>query len=343
MFSEDQLHLARSTPCCEIAERYGAKLKREGPERVGPCPVCGGREDKFTIRVNKNIWYCRGVMAGGGPVDLEIHLGGGGFVTAMERLIGKSTERRQPTPDEIAARLAREAERNRAEAEEQARNASSAAKIIARLQPVAGTPGEAYLRDVRCIDVSHWAIRGALESVEALGWCERTFFRQPGHELHGQWLGAIVAILTDPVTGERTGGITRTFIHQGDKICRAMSLGGVGRLGIIRLSPDDEVGAGLHLAEAIETAMSAMVMGFCPLWATGSTSQMEDFPVLPGVECLTVIADNDIKDAVGKEAGQQAARAVCRRWAAAGREAVMKLSKKPGEDANDILKRRARV
>ena len=31
---------------------------------------------------------------------------------------------------------------------------------------------------------------------------------------NGQWLGAIVAILTDPVTGERTGGITRTYIHR---------------------------------------------------------------------------------------------------------------------------------
>ena len=97
------------------------------------------------------------------------------------------------------------------------------AKIVARLQPVAGTPGETYLRDVRKIDVSHWAIRRALEDVDTLGWCERACFRQPdpqepGHELHGQWLGAIIAILTDPITGERTGGITRTYIHQGRKV-----------------------------------------------------------------------------------------------------------------------------
>ena len=42
----------------------------------------------------------------------------------------------------------------------------SAARIVARLQPVAGTPGETYLRDVRSIDVSHWAIRRALEDVD---------------------------------------------------------------------------------------------------------------------------------------------------------------------------------
>ena len=218
------------------------------------------------------------------------------------------------------------------------------AKILARLQPVAGTPGEAYLRDVRRIDVDHWAIQRALEDVETLGWCERTYFRQDGHELNGRWLGAIIAILTDPVSGERTGGITRTYLYDdGNKVCRAKSLGGVGRLGIIRLSPDDEVGTGLHGCEGIESALSAMMMGFLPMWAFGSTTTMEDFPVLAGVECLTIVADHDIVDAAARETGQRAAHKVCRRWADDGREAVIKTPKRPGEDANDIIKRRARV
>ena len=156
----------------------------------------------------------------------------------------------------------------------------SAARIIARLQPVAGTPGEGYLCDVRKIDVSHWAIRRALEDVETLGWCQRVYFKQPDpkepcHELNGQYLGAIIGILTDPISGARTGGITRTYIHQGKKIGKAKSLGGVERLGIIRLSPDDEVLGGLHICEGIETAMSGMSMrmGFCPMWAAGSRTR----------------------------------------------------------------------
>ena len=116
---------------------------------------------------------------------------------------------------------------------------------------------------------NHWAIRQALEDVETLGWCERSYFRQPnhgeeGHELHGQRLGAIVAILTDPVTGERTGGITRTYLHQGVKIGKARSLGGVGRLGIIRLSPNDEVLDGLNLCEGLESALAAHGDGLLP-------------------------------------------------------------------------------
>jgi hypothetical protein len=343
MFTEDELDEARLVSAVEVAQRRGAQLRREGRELIGGCPRCGG-VDRFAVWPAKNIWHCRGCGTGGDPIALEMHLSGGSFIDAVKALIGEDAgtpTRRQPTLDEIAAREAREAERKRTEAYEAARNASSAAKIIARLQPIIGTPGEAYLRDVRKIDVSHWAIRQALEDVEALAWCERTYFRQlnpgePFHELNSQWLGAIIGILTDPVTGKRTGGITRTFIHQGRKVCRAMSLGGVGLPGIIRLSPDDEVETGLHLGEAIETSLSAMMMGFVPMWATGSTSQMKSFPVLPGIECLTVIADNDA-------AGQQAAREVCQRWANAGREAVMRKSKTQGEDANDIIKRRARA
>jgi hypothetical protein len=266
-----------------------------------------------------------------------MHLSGRRFFDAVRTLIGKEQAgRREPTPEEIAARQAREAERRREEAEEAARNASSVAKIIARLQPVSDTPGEAYLRDVRKIDVSHWAIRRALEDVETLGWCERTCFRQDGHELSGQRLGAIIAILTDPGTGEPTGGITRTYLHQGKKVCRAKSLGGVGRLGIIRLSPDDEVGEGLHLCEGLETALSGMSdprMNFLPMWAAGSTSQLKDFPVLAGVECLTIIADND-----ENEASVNAASTVYWRWKDGGRTVRIRQPKERG-DLNDLTRR----
>jgi hypothetical protein len=350
MFSQDELHQARSVPALKVAERHAAKLKKSGAEWIGPCPHCGG-VDRFSVRPDKNIWNCRGCGIGGDAIALEMHLSGGAFVDAVRALIGEDAgtpSRRQPTPEEITARERREAERKQTEAEEQARNAAGAAKILTRLQPIIGTPGEVYLGSVRKIDVSHWAIRRVLEDVVTLGWCERTFFRQPDpsepdHELHGQWLGAIVAILTDPITGERTGGISRTYLHRGRKVGKAKSLGGVDRLGIIRLSPDDEVETGLHLIEGLESAFSMMMKGYLPMWAAGSTVTMAKFPVLDGIEWLTVVADNDIENAAGKKAGQEAAREVCQRWADAGRKVVMKTPKRPGEDANDILRRRLRA
>jgi hypothetical protein len=272
-----------------------------------------------------------------------MHLSGCSFPEAVEALIGKTSDgkRREPTPEEIAARKAREEQRSRAEAEEQARNASSAARIVACLQPVAGTPGETYLRDVRKIDMSHWAIRWALEDISTLGWCERTYVNEPDpskplHKFNGQHLSAIVAILTDPVTAKPTGGITRTYIHERQKVGKAMSLGGIGRLGIIRLSPDDEVGSGLHISEGIETAMSGMSdprMNFCPMWAAGSTTQLAKFLVLNGIECLTILADND-----ENEASVHAASAAYWRWKDAGREVRIRQPKERG-DLNDIVRR----
>jgi hypothetical protein len=343
VFSDDELDQARSVP---IAERCGVKLKKQGAELHGACPICRAGDDRFIVWPKRNHWHCRQCGAGGDPIAFEMHVRRCSFVDAVRGLIGKDAgtpNRRQPMAEEIAARTARETERKQAEAKEQARNEASVARILAHLQPVWDTPGAAYLRDLRKIDVNHWAIRRALEDIETLGWSERVYFREEGHELHGQHLGAIIGILTDPVTGERTGGITRTYIHQGVKIGKAKSLGGVGRLGIIRLSPDEEILGGLHICEGIESALSLMQMGFCPMWAAGSTSQLKAFPVLAGVECLTIIADHDIADEAGKQASQQAARETRQRWANAGRETVMKIPKRPGEDANDILKRRARA
>jgi DNA primase len=159
MFAEDQLHQARSVSVLKIAEDYGAKLKPSGRERVGACPICGGH-DRFAIWPTKNIWHCRGCGTGGDAIDLERHLSGSSFIDAVEKLIGGKAggQRRQPTPEEIAAR---EEQRRREEAEEAVRSESSAARIVARLQPVAGTPGEAFLRDERCVDVSLWAIKRA--------------------------------------------------------------------------------------------------------------------------------------------------------------------------------------
>ncbi len=85
-----------------------------------------------------------------------------------------------------------------------------------------------------------------------------------------------------------------------------------------------------------------MMMSFVPMWAFGSTATMEAFPVVAGVERLTIIADNDRKTPNEIAAGDKAARQVCLRWAAAGREAI-KTPKRLGEDANDILQRRLRT
>jgi putative DNA primase/helicase len=157
---------------------------------------------------------------------------------------------------------------------------------------------------------------------------------KPFHEFHGQRLGAIIAILTDPVTAKPTGSISRTYLRPDlTKIGKAKSLAGSG---IVRLSLDEDVLGGLHLAEGLETALYAMAKGFRPLWSTGSTSLLTSFPVLNGIECLTVLADRD-----RNEAGERAAKAVAARWREAGREAHILRPRDGLGDLNDIELRRA--
>jgi hypothetical protein len=137
--------------------------------------------------------------------------------------------------------------------------------------------------------------------------------------------------MTDPITGKPTGAISRTYLdrHQ-RKIGKAKSLGEGG--GIIRLSPDEEVLHGLTLAEGLETGLAALSIGLRPVWSTGSNTNMAKFPLLAGVEALTILADHDASGA-----GERAAREVELRWRQAGREVRIFMWEKVG-DINDALR-----
>jgi Toprim domain len=205
-----------------------------------------------------------------------------------------------------------------------------AAKAVASMVPILGTPGEAYLRDVRKINTG--ALVDVLSSTAAIGWDPESFFREDGHRLDRRNLGAIIAIMTDPLTGAPTGGISRTYIHEGQKIGKAK---GLGPAGIVRLTPDEDVLGGLHLAEGLETALAAMSKGLRPMWSTGSTSIMAKLPILAGIECITILADHDENGA-----GERAALELEQRWREAGREVLVVAPAAPG-DFNDVIMRGA--
>jgi hypothetical protein len=203
-----------------------------------------------------------------------------------------------------------------------------AKQIAFELRPVLGSPGETCLRDARKIGTS--AIEDVLERTEAIGWHPAVYFNEPGHALHGRKLGAIISVMTDPVTGEPTGAIGRTYLApDGTKLGKAKTLGSPA--GIIRLSEDADVLEGLHIAEGLETALAGMSIGLRPMWAAGSTALMAKFPVLSGVEALTVIVDHD-----ANAAGERAARELEARWLDAGRKVRLLRSDDYG-DLSDII------
>jgi putative DNA primase/helicase len=91
----------------------------------------------------------------------------------------------------------------------------------------------------------------------------------------------------------------------------------LGKRGIVRLSPDEEVTLGIGLAEGIETAVAVMQrLGWRPVWAATCAGAVASFPVLPGIESLTVFADAD-------PAGMRVAEECARRWSAAARESYV--------------------
>lgn len=100
------------------------------------------------------------------------------------------------------------------------------------------------------------------------------------------------------------------------------------RGGCIRLWPDEAVTSALALAEGIESALAAAHV-FTPTWATVDAGNLTTFPVLPGIESLTIFADHD-------DAGLRAARECGLRWRAAGRAVRIRVPRRIGYDLADI-------
>jgi putative DNA primase/helicase len=145
---------------------------------------------------------------------------------------------------------------------------------------------------------------------------------------------AVIAQMRDVVT-DAPRAVHRTFLKDGRK---ADLPGGAKRmLGptagcAIKLSPDADVVEGLGIAEGLETALSVLQTGWGPIWALGSSGEIERFPVLRGIEALTIWADADTN-----QGGLWKARICQARWAEAGRECRILLPPEDGTDWNDVL------
>lgn len=126
----------------------------------------------------------------------------------------------------------------------------------------------------------------------------------------------MLALMTDPERNEPVG-VHVTYLRpdgrgKADGPAAKVML---GKRGVIRLSPDDEVTTGLGVAEGIETAVAVMQrLDWRPVWAATCAGAVASFPVLPGLDAITVFADCD-------SAGMRAAETCARRWVEAGREA----------------------
>ena len=73
---------------------------------------------------------------------------------------------------------------------------------------------------------------------------------------------------------------------------------------------------GLGITEGLEDGISILLSDWRPIWCAGSAGAIARFPLIGGVERLTVFADRD-------DAGMTAAGQCLHRWRIAGRQAAV--------------------
>jgi hypothetical protein len=134
---------ARCVDMVQLVERYGVKLRKVGPEYVGPCPVCGTGTDRFSIRPNDKLFNCRACARGGkGAIDLVMFLADVDFAPAVRQLTSASMGelRAQAAEAKTRDKLQQQAQANY-EAEQHAK----ARKLWNSRSPAAGSLVETYL------------------------------------------------------------------------------------------------------------------------------------------------------------------------------------------------------
>jgi Toprim domain len=209
---------------------------------------------------------------------------------------------------------------------ERTRKLELAAKIWRESFPIARTPGAAWLT------APHPAGRGIelaqVPNHAGLRW-------HPRCPYDGEFTGCVLARFTDALTGEPRG------IHRRPIDGRiARSLGPV-RGCVIRLWPDDAITTSLVIGEGVETVLAAATRVvhrntlLQPAWAAGSAGNLAELALLPGIEALTILVDND-----ASTTGQAAAYRCAQRWNAAGREVTRLIPRRTGTDFNDITRMR---
>jgi hypothetical protein len=149
----------------------------------------------------------------------------------------------------------------------------------------------------------------------------------PALKYRGVVVGGMVALFRDIYTNAPCG-LHRTFFDsQGRKINRRML--GRAKQAAIKVDHDENVTLGLTIGEGFETCLAARLAGFRPVWALGSSGGIAKFPVVHGIEAITILGE------VGDGgANQRASQACANRWIEAGQE-VFFTTPLVGSDLND--------
>jgi putative DNA primase/helicase len=143
--------------------------------------------------------------------------------------------------------------------------------------------------------------------------------------LHGEPEAIMVGLMRDVATDEPVA-VHRTYIdHNGNKTERKIL--GPSRGAAVKLAP---AGAALVLAEGTETGLAAVAAGMNPVWAMGSAGAIGSLPLLPSVERLVILAEND------GGASRDAVSACGHRWEGASGKQLFVVTPTVSKDFADV-------
>ena len=262
----------------DVAERLGLSLNRRMSRGD---KLRFGKRGSLAIDAADDCWFDHEAGCGGGPVELVEHVlrcdwrAARAFLGATERL-----PIRAPTP-KADALPPPDPDRWR--------------RLWSVAQSPAGTLAETYLLSRR--------LRLPADAGRFLRFLPA----------RGDYAPCMAVLATDAMTARPVAVQLTGLKPDGLGRLDRRWCGSPGAAGVAMVAADTEVETGLALCEGVEDAIAIRHADrSAPVWATFGTAGLQRFPLLPGIESLTVYADAD-------DAGRKAALAVLTRYAEAGR------------------------
>lgn len=273
-----------------------------------------GRKGSVSLMISgpkKGSYYDHEAGCGGDLLNLiqrELSVGFTEGLAVAERLVGR-VERSQFVPLRMRPN-------SLVERHAPSMNEREGLKLWSGCVELRGTPAEYYL-----------ASRGITVLPQGI---EEVLRFHPAGPFGSARSPMLVALYRDIRTNEARAVHRTALSARGEKIGR-MCLGPKAGAAI-KLSADAEVAQGLVIGEGIETTLSAMMLRLTPAWALGDAGGIGGFPILAGIDGLTILVDHDANGA-----GQRQTARCLDRWLAAGREVLTLQPHQVGQDINDLL------
>jgi putative DNA primase/helicase len=270
---------------------------------------------RSSVNTVKQIFNCRCCVKAGDVITMTMHLLGVSFAAALAYLTNEQKAVLDLKPAPATAKAA-------ATDDERSRTRRAREIWHASVDP-RGTIVELYLNS-RALHLDADLAGAALRFHPHCPWrespTEPTIF-----------VPAMIAVMRSLVTDKVTAVSRRRLTAQGEKVGKPKFFG-LASGAAVKLDRDDAVLESITAGEGVETTMTARQLGLRPAWALGSSGALANFPVLAGIEYLTLLAEHG-------DASARAIQACGERWHSAGREVLINRPRF-GTDLNDAWKMR---